>query len=121
MGEKSKLLEWSDEVYKAVTSEKEAYWCWKQDQESDSKWEAVRQAKKVRKATVQRHKRRLDQKIVSRIETLQSKDPKEYWKQLKALDPMQQTSKKLPDTMMNEAKEMVSGAEGGGGGVGQVF
>lgn len=81
----------------------------KQDQENDSKWEVVRQAKKVRKATVQRHKRRLDQKIVSRIETLHSKDPKEYWKQLKALDPMQQISKNLPDTMMNEAKEMVSG------------
>jgi hypothetical protein len=51
----------------------------------------------------------VDQKVVSRIETLHSKDPKEYWKQLKALDPMQQTSKKLPDTMVNEAKEMVSG------------
>jgi len=103
------VLEWSEEVRKAVAVEKEAYWDWKQDQESEAKWEAVRQAKKVRKATVQRHKRQVDQKIVSRIETLHSKDPKEYWKQLKALDPMQHTSKKLPDTMMNDAKEMVCG------------
>jgi len=92
---KTKHLIWCNEVYQAICNEKQAFWKWKHDQENVTLRHAVRHAKRMRKNAIRKHRRKQNQITVTRIEALRSKDPKEYWKQLKTLDQTPSASKQL--------------------------
>src|SRR6185503_6552741 len=106
---KPRRLNWSQDVFQAVCEEKEAFYRWMSSDEKEKEKfvQEHRRAKKKRKLLVRRNKRQTEQKIVEQIESLRCKDPREYWKRLKALSGDEDVKNPLPSTAVNEDNEFV--------------
>lgn len=103
----SKILIWNQDVFEKAEAEKKAYKEWRECK-SDEKLQEFRRAKKARKAAVRKHERQMDKKVVSKIEKMRSQDPREYWRQLKALSTVQSKKKSLPEQMRDEDGVLVT-------------
>jgi len=106
-----KMLVWSEEVFQKKCVEAKAYKAWK-EQDTPERVQEFRKAKCARKKAVRKHKRHIEQKVVSDIEKLRTQNPKDYWKQLKALEGVSSGSKQLPNQMMGEDGVVVTDRKG---------
>ena len=79
----ARKIDWDNDVFRAVCDEKNAYRKWRENKNEESLKQQWRMKKKIRKRLVRKHKRKLNQEIITNIEKLKTIDPKEYWKQLK--------------------------------------
>ena len=55
------------------------------------------------------HKKQVLQEKIQRIEKLKSRDPKEYWKQLKALDSKNEKKDGIPKKVFDDQSEQIVG------------
>jgi hypothetical protein len=62
------------------------------DEKLKEKW---KNKKRILKRKVRKNKRKVNREIVNDIEKLRSKDPKEYWRQLKKLSEKEE-KRQLP-------------------------
>ncbi len=98
-------------MYEAVWEEKVARREWKSNPNNEELKHKWKDKKRVRKKRVRKHQRAERQKLLTSIEQLRSKDPKEYWRRLKQLSDVD-SKKKLPNKMKNEENEWVFDKKG---------
>ena len=103
---KTKRIVWDQKVYEAVWEEKVAHRAWKTNIKDEKLRQQWKDKKKARKTMVRKHQKITNRKKIADIEQLKSKDPKEYWKQLKKLSDIEE-KKNLPQKIKSETNEWI--------------
>jgi hypothetical protein len=86
MAKQKKDFAWNPTIYEAVWNEKLALRNWKASSSQDEQLkQEYKIMKKYRKKLVRKEERIDNRKTIERIEKLRTKNPKEYWDQLKKL------------------------------------
>jgi hypothetical protein len=97
------------EVLEATLQETKAYREWKtaNEEDTENKRQSHRLAKKNMKRVIRKHRRKIMRKQVKVIENIRSKDPKEYWRRLRALEGIKKKSNQLPKKALDEDGDLV--------------
>ena len=100
---KKKEFIWNNEAYKSICDESESYTQWKYalDEQKAILKQEHKKAKRTRKRILRKHRRRIERKLVKKLEELKTKNPREYWRQLKNLDGRQEIDKQLPNKVLD--------------------
>jgi hypothetical protein len=100
---KKKDFIYHKEVAQAVFEERDAYAKWKYgpEEQKESLIQEHRRVKKKLKRVCRKYRRRIEEDKIRKIEELRSKDPREYWKQLKSLEGRQIREKQLPNKVLD--------------------
>ena len=110
---KSRTLEWPDDIYKCRLDEKDAYEAFRSAAgvDKESLQLRLKQAKQRTKYAYRRAERARNKRITQDIENLKSKDPREFWNRLSALDDSNYNDSTLPTFVKNSDGKLVSGKD----------
>lgn len=107
---------WDPQVEAFKQYERRAYETWKEDR-TDFAWKDFCDARREKNTLVRRVKREFLRRKVQRIEELKTRDPREFWRQLKRLSqpgPVRRTVIEIkgPDGNVGKGAEMIKTWEG---------